>query len=103
MLVACFSIAQFKSTYNRAGKPFNPILGETYELNMPQFRYFAEQVSHHPPISACHAENSSYEYQMNEHMKNKFTGRSLDIKPLALSHVRLKNFDEHYTIQRPNS
>lgn len=39
------------------GKPFNPILGETFEIITPEYNYFAEQVSHHPPISACIAES----------------------------------------------
>ena len=34
-------------------KPFNPLLGETYELFIPgKLKFIAEQVSHHPPISA---------------------------------------------------
>lgn len=33
-------------------KPFNPLLGETYELVRPGYRFLAEQVSHHPPVSA---------------------------------------------------
>jgi len=34
-------------------KPFNPLLGETFELFVPgKYKYFSEQVSHHPPISA---------------------------------------------------
>lgn len=28
------------------------MLGETYELVTEDFRFIAEQVSHHPPISA---------------------------------------------------
>jgi len=40
---------------------------------------------------------------MNTNMKNKFTGRCLDVKPLGLMHVKLKNHGEHYTIERPNS
>jgi hypothetical protein len=36
----------------RTKKPFNPLLGETYELVTPTFRYYSEMVSHHPPIIA---------------------------------------------------
>ena len=36
----------------RLQKPFNPLLGETYELVTPKFRFFSECVSHHPPIFA---------------------------------------------------
>lgn len=34
----------------RLGKPFNPLLGETYELVTSKFRLFSESVSHHPPV-----------------------------------------------------
>ena len=37
------------------GKPFNPLLGETYELTRNDFRIVCEQVGHHPPVSAWHA------------------------------------------------
>jgi hypothetical protein len=33
-------------------KPFNPILGETYEGNVADFNIFCEQISHHPPIAS---------------------------------------------------
>ncbi|KAG2496088.1 hypothetical protein HYH03_005691 [Edaphochlamys debaryana] len=34
-------------------KPFNPILGETYQAVYPNgIRVFCEQISHHPPISS---------------------------------------------------
>ena len=69
--VGVFNVAQYKSSLNRTVKPFNPLLGETYELDLPTFHYFSEQVSHHPPISATHAtgKNGDYEYWMNSFMK----------------------------------
>lgn len=45
--VATFAISAYASTYHRAGsKPFNPVLGETYECDRPDkgFRFIAEQV-----------------------------------------------------------
>lgn len=45
--VAAFAISAYASTYYRAGsKPFNPVLGETYECDRPDknFRFIAEQV-----------------------------------------------------------
>ncbi|NXQ26992.1 OSBL7 protein, partial [Alaudala cheleensis] len=61
--VAAFAVSAYASTYYRAGsKPFNPVLGETYECVRPDrgFRFISEQVSHHPPISACHAESENF-------------------------------------------
>jgi hypothetical protein len=34
-------------------KPFNPILGETYQSSFPNgVQVYCEQISHHPPISS---------------------------------------------------
>jgi len=48
--VAAFALSNYSSTIGRTGKPFNPLLGETYEYisRDGEFRYLAEQVSHHP-------------------------------------------------------
>ena len=35
-------MGQFFMTNNRIKKPFNPMLGETYELVTEEFRYFSE-------------------------------------------------------------
>lgn len=42
MYVAAFGIAQYKCTDGRLNKPFNPILGETFELIGEDYKYFAE-------------------------------------------------------------
>ena len=36
-----------------ATKPFNPMLSETFEFVTDDFEYLAEQVTHHPPVTAC--------------------------------------------------
>lgn len=46
--VAAFAVSSYGSSYFRAGsKPFNPLLGETYECIREDkgFRFVAEQVS----------------------------------------------------------
>lgn len=55
LYVAAFAVSGYAATYFRGGrKPFNPLLGETYDYVCPEknFRFVAEQVSHHPPMSA---------------------------------------------------
>lgn len=75
----------------RTWKPFNPILGETYELtNHGGVSFIAEQVSHHPPMSAGHAENEHFIYDITSKVKTKFLGNSLDIYPLGRTRVVLK-------------
>lgn len=42
LLVSGFSIAQYVSTKDRTGKPFLPVLGETFELKAKNWRYITE-------------------------------------------------------------
>jgi len=45
--VAAFSISSYSTTVHRTGKPFNPLLGETYELDRAResgYRSLCEQV-----------------------------------------------------------
>uniref|UniRef100_A0A672FP04 Oxysterol-binding protein n=1 Tax=Salarias fasciatus TaxID=181472 RepID=A0A672FP04_SALFA len=97
--VATFAISAYMSTYHRAGcKPFNPVLGETYECDRPDkgFRFIAEQVSHHPPVSACHADSRNFTFWQDVRWKNKFWGKSMEIVPMGTTHVTLPGFGDHY-------
>ena len=47
MWVSTFAVSALASNFERMGKPFNPLLGETYELKRPDFRIVCEQVSQH--------------------------------------------------------
>ncbi|CAI5757426.1 unnamed protein product [Candida verbasci] len=83
--VATFAATEYSSTINRIAKPFNPLLGETFEYARPDqnFRLFVEQVSHHPPISACRAESPKWDYYGENAVDSKFYGRSFDFKHLG--------------------
>ncbi|KAF9611784.1 hypothetical protein IFM89_035769 [Coptis chinensis] len=77
--------------FRRAWKPFNPILGETYEMvNHGGITFIAEQVCHHPPIGAGHAENEHFVYEVTSKIKTKFLGNSVDIYPMGRTCVTLK-------------
>lgn len=63
LLIGAFAVSMYGQTAYRSGrKPFNPILGETYDAVFPErgFRFMAEQVSHHPPISVGIAESKHW-------------------------------------------
>ncbi|KAM6449499.1 oxysterol-binding protein-related protein 7 isoform 1-T4 [Liasis olivaceus] len=99
LCIAAFAVSAYASTYYRAGsKPFNPVLGETYECVRPDkgFRFISEQVSHHPPISACHAESDNFILWQDMKWKNKFWGKSLEIIPVGTVNVQLPRFGDHY-------
>ncbi|CAN6608080.1 oxysterol-binding protein homolog 1 [Trichomonascus vanleenenianus] len=87
--VAAFAASSYSSTINRIAKPFNPLLGETFEYSRPDkgYRLFAEQVSHHPPIGAMMAEHPKWDFYGESNVKSKFNGRSFDINPLGRWYV----------------
>nr|CAB3501268.1 unnamed protein product [Digitaria exilis] len=77
--------------YQRTWKPFNPILGETYEMvNHQGITFLAEQVSHHPPMGVAHCENEHFTYDITSKVKTKFLGNSVEIYPVGRTRVTLK-------------
>jgi hypothetical protein len=76
-----FAVSALASNWERLGKPFNPLLGETYELEREEFKIICEQVSHHPPVSAFHAESKDWVFHGSVHPKLKFWGKSVEIQP----------------------
>ncbi|XP_061925925.1 oxysterol-binding protein-related protein 6 isoform X3 [Entelurus aequoreus] len=99
VLVAAFAVSGYSSTYYRAGsKPFNPLLGETYECIREDkgFCFFSEQVSHHPPISACHCESKNFTFWQDVRWKNKFWGKSMEILPVGTVNLMIPSFGDHY-------
>ncbi|XP_070587935.1 oxysterol-binding protein-related protein 6 isoform X1 [Erythrolamprus reginae] len=99
VLIAAFATSGYASTYYRAGsKPFNPLLGETYECIREDkgFRFFSEQVSHHPPISACHCESKNFVFWQDIRWKNKFWGKSMEILPIGTLNVTLPKYSDCY-------
>ncbi|XP_078074687.1 oxysterol-binding protein-related protein 9 isoform X2 [Mustelus asterias] len=111
-----------------AKKPYNPILGEIFKChwNFPEnemeenaesvaegpvpeasqnsVTFVAEQVSHHPPISAFYAECFSKRIQFNAHIwtKSKFLGMSIGVHNIGQGCVSVLDYDEHYILTFPN-
>jgi hypothetical protein len=90
--VAAFAASEYASTIGRVAKPFNPLLAETYEYVRPDkgYRFFIEQVSHHPPVGAAYAESPKWDYYGESAVKSKFYGKSFDINPLGTWFLRLR-------------
>uniref|UniRef100_A0A3P8RQ39 Oxysterol-binding protein n=1 Tax=Amphiprion percula TaxID=161767 RepID=A0A3P8RQ39_AMPPE len=97
--VAAFSISGYAwASWRYRYKPFNPVLGETYESYREDrgFQYISEQVSHHPPISACHAESENFTFWQDQRWKNKFWGKSVEIISSGQVNVSLPKYGDHY-------
>jgi len=89
--IAAFNVSQYANLEERNLKPWNPVIGETYELLTNKFQFFAEQVSHHPPITACHGHSKNYDMWMNTDLKSSFKGKSMEFTPKGSTHIVLKN------------
>lgn len=107
--VAAFAASEYASTIGRVAKPFNPLLGETFEYVRPDlgYRFFIEQVSHHPPVGAAFAESARWDYYGESAVKSKFYGKSFEFNPLGtwFLHLRPSNGEpeELYTWKKVTS
>uniref|UniRef100_A0A3B4G5P8 Oxysterol-binding protein n=1 Tax=Pundamilia nyererei TaxID=303518 RepID=A0A3B4G5P8_9CICH len=103
--VAAFAVSAVASQWERTGKPFNPLLGETYELIRDDlgFRWMSEQVSHHPPVSAFHAEGlkEDFVFHGSIYPKLKFWGKSIEAEPKGVITLELPKYNEAYTWTNP--
>uniref|UniRef100_A0A672H4V9 Oxysterol-binding protein n=1 Tax=Salarias fasciatus TaxID=181472 RepID=A0A672H4V9_SALFA len=99
--VAAFSVSSYSTTVHRTGKPFNPLLGETYELDRRResgYRSLCEQVSHHPPAAAHHAiSDRGWTLRQEITVASKFRGKYLSIMPLGTIHAIFEKSNNHYT------
>ncbi|CAN0195723.1 unnamed protein product [Lampetra fluviatilis] len=104
--VAAFAVSAVASNWERTGKPFNPLLGETYEMVREDlgFRLVSEQVSHHPPISAFFAEglNKDFVFHGSVYPKLKFWGKSVEAEPRGIITLELPRYGEAYTWTNPS-
>ncbi|KAI4336492.1 hypothetical protein L6164_015014 [Bauhinia variegata] len=84
--VAAFAVSGYACTDGRSCKPFNPLLGETYEADYPDkgVRFISEKVSHHPMIVACHCDGNGWKFWGDSNLKNKFWGRSIQLDPVGV-------------------
>lgn len=106
--IAAFAASEYASTIGRVAKPFNPLLGETFEYVRPDkgYRFFIEQVSHHPPVGAAWAESPRWTYYGESAVKSKFYGKTFDIHHLGTWFLKLRpqgGKEELYTWKKVTS
>lgn len=55
LCIGAFAVSGYSSTEGRTCKPFNPLLGETYEADYPDkgLRFFSEKVCYHGHFTFC--------------------------------------------------
>jgi hypothetical protein len=111
-----------------AKKPYNPILGELFQCwysipnastedknlvtdgpvpwaNRDQLTFIAEQVSHHPPISAFYAEHYNKRVQLDGYTwtKSKFLGLSIGVHMIGKAVLSLLDHGEEYIFSFPSA
>ncbi|WAR03629.1 OSB11-like protein [Mya arenaria] len=105
-----------------AKKPYNPIIGETFHCSWripPEqigetsgdggepylLSYTAEQVSHHPPVSAFYFECPKKRVCVNASIwtKSKFMGMSIGVVMVGKVVLKLLDFDEEYVFSLPSA
>mmetsp|Transcript_981 Transcript_981/g.2444 ORF Transcript_981/g.2444 Transcript_981/m.2444 type:complete len:604 (-) Transcript_981:388-2199(-) len=101
--VAAFASSVYCTSLNRTSKPFNPMLGETFELQLGKVRMVSEQVSHHPPVTALHAEHPEFKFWGSMQPTTKFKGTYIQVRCLGTMHVEFPHLHEHYAWEKPNS
>jgi hypothetical protein len=100
--IAAFAISGFSSSRVKeraTRKPFNPMLGETFELIREDkgFRYIAEKVSHRPVRMACQAEAAEWTFLQAPLPVQKFWGKSAELNTDGRARVFLHTLEEAYS------
>lgn len=105
------SYTRRETTTGSEKKPLNPILGEQFygyfsSPSTGRLDLAAEQVSHHPPITAFKLENVEKKVKVTGHFaqKTSFSGKSIMVKQVGHAIVSIKTpdgKDESYLITLP--
>ena len=102
LYVTAFAISQFsngRAKERAIRKPFNPLLGETYELvrtdaEVPGgFRLLVEKVSHRPVRLAMQADSALWSFSHSPAPSQKFWGKSAEITTEGRVRVVLRTSD----------
>jgi oxysterol-binding protein-related protein 8 len=88
-------------------KPYNPILNEYFkckwEFEDSTTYFYAEQISHHPPITCVYLENekSNLKFESTLSLSGNFYGNYANTYLDGLLKLTLTNINEHYDIKVP--
>ena len=103
--ISAFLIGEIFLNLGRSLKPFNPIIGETYEYfdNEKKFRFYSEQVSHKPQVNAYIAETPEFAYYGDtlNTTSFKFFKGSIELIFKNKAHIHFKKTGDHYILNPP--
>ena len=101
--ISFMSSVRCKERTNR--KPFNPLLGETFELVREDFgiRLVSEKVSHRPLVVAFLVESEHWTLSFSPAPSQKFWGKSAEIITKGLAKLTIKETGEVFSWAQPNT
>lgn len=102
MYVTAFALSSLSSTRVKERtirKPFNPMLGETFELVREDlgFRFIAEKVSHRPVQLAYLADGKDWSLAQSPMPSQKFWGKSAEIVTEGKFRLTFHTTGEHFS------
>lgn len=100
--IAAFAISSFSNNRVKERairKPFNPMLGETFELVREDkgYRLLSEKISHKPVRMAIQAESSEWTFVQAPSPTQKFWGKSAELNTEGRGRVILHSHTEVYS------
>lgn len=107
MLYLLSVLNELVQVYQSGKKPFNPILGEVFECSAKcgssVTRFVAEQVSHHPPVTAFHIANKEQGIIFDNCTTlggAKFTGKEIHVSLDTMMTITFLKHGETYVVDR---
>lgn len=106
LYVAAFAVSALSSARHRERalrKPFNPLLGETFECVREDlgFRYISEKVEHRPDVViAAHADAANWTFDQFGATQQRFYGKSLELIATGTTTIKLATGDV-YVWEKP--
>ncbi|ODV94735.1 hypothetical protein PACTADRAFT_50601, partial [Pachysolen tannophilus NRRL Y-2460] len=106
--VATFAVSYLSSLRAKERnirKPFNPLLGETFELVREDLgmRLITEKVSHRPPIMAIFAESENWTINYSPSPAQKFWGKNAEVINKGVLTLTFKKTGEVYQWSQPTT
>ena len=104
--IAAFTVSAYATTSNRTGKPFNPLLGETFECDRSSdlgWKSICEQVSQEPLTASMHTQGKKWNFWQDAILESSFCGmtmNSMQVVPKGMAHLEFKESGNHYTWRR---
>lgn len=102
---AVSSLSSMRMKERNSRKPFNPLLGETFELVREDFgiRLISEKVCHRPPVFAMFVEAEDWTLSFSPAPSQKFWGKNAEISTKGTVKLVIKATGETFSWNQPTS